>query len=83
MFRFRVYGFEGLAGDPGMEDIPYRGRLVEVVVGRLVIQLSLGLSYGRCPKCREPMTVVAIGRGYRVIGCPAHREYDRVVGDDP
>ena len=83
MFRLGIYRFEGAAGEPGYEEIPYKGRLVELVVGRLVVQVSIGLSFGECPRCRESLTVVAVGRGYRVFGCPAHREYDRVVEDDP
>ena len=43
------------------------------MLGRLVVQLSIGLSYGECPRRREPLTVVAVGRGYKVIGCPAHK----------
>ena len=32
----------------------------------------------KCPKCQKPFEVVAIGSDYMIIGCPEHREFDKV-----
>jgi hypothetical protein len=32
----------------------------------------------RCPICRRVFEIVATSREYAIVGCPEHREYDRV-----
>jgi len=32
----------------------------------------------KCPKCEKPFEVVAYAKDYMIIGCPEHREYDKV-----
>jgi ssDNA-binding Zn-finger/Zn-ribbon topoisomerase 1 len=33
----------------------------------------------KCPKCGKPFKVVAYGRDYKILGCPEHREFDRII----
>jgi ssDNA-binding Zn-finger/Zn-ribbon topoisomerase 1 len=33
----------------------------------------------KCPECGKPFKVVAYGRDYKILGCPEHREFDRII----
>jgi hypothetical protein len=32
-----------------------------------------------CSVCGKPLTVVAYGKDYKIIGCPEHREFDQII----
>jgi len=77
--KIKLYDYAGTADDID-DPIIINGKQLELILfDRLVIQVNFGRSYGRCPKCGRGFQTVAIGNGYEVVGCPEHREYDRVV----
>ncbi len=36
-----------------------------------------------CPKCGKPFELVALASDYYIVGCPEHREYDKIYEISP
>jgi len=32
----------------------------------------------KCPRCEKPLEIVAYASDYMIVGCPEHREFDKI-----